>query len=73
MGKSLFKELGGNVPQNQQNQNDMGRSFDNFARNFQGDPNAELQRLRSSGQMPPQVFDTLYSMATSIVSRFRKK
>lgn len=73
MGKSLFKELGGNAPQNQQNQNDMGRSFDNFARNFKGDPNAELQRLRSSGQMPPQVFDTLYSMATSIVSRFRKK
>lgn len=73
MGKSLFSEFGGkNQPAPSAQNADMGRSFDNFARNFKGDPNAELARLRSSGQMPPQVYNTLYSMATQIVSRFKK-
>lgn len=72
MSKSLFSEFGKNQPAPSAQNADMGRSFDNFARNFKGDPNAELARLRSSGQMPPQVYNTLYSMATQIVSRFKK-
>ena len=73
MGKSLFSEFGGkNQPAPSAQNADMGQSFDNFARNFKGDPNAELQRLRSSGQMTPEVYDKLYAMATQIVSRFRK-
>ena len=72
MGKSLFSEFGKNQPAPSAQNADMGQSFDNFARNFKGDPNAELQRLRSSGQMTPEVYDKLYAMATQIVSRFRK-
>lgn len=72
MSKSLFSEFGKNQPAPSAQNADMGQSFDNFARNFKGDPNAELQRLRSSGQMTPEVYDKLYAMATQIVSRFRK-
>ena len=71
MTNPLFKELGGNRQQ-QQNTPDMGKAFDQFARNFSGDPNVELQKLRQSGQMPPQIYNMLNQMANQIVKQFRK-
>lgn len=71
MGRSIFKELG-QLNQQSQQSGDIGKNFDAFVNNFEGNPMAELQRLRSSGQMSPDMYNRLYSMASGIAARFRR-
>lgn len=42
----------------------MIQQFNNFRKNFQGDPKAEVERLVASGKMSQQQLNQLQSMAT---------
>jgi regulator of sirC expression with transglutaminase-like and TPR domain len=59
MANSLFNHLngGGN------NQQDISKQYEEFKKNFQGNPQAEVQRLLSSGKMTQEQFSRLQAMA----------
>ena len=60
MANSLFNHLnngGGN------NQQDISRKYAEFKQNFQGNPQAEVQKLLSSGRMTQEQFSRLQAMA----------
>lgn len=40
--------------------------LNNFAKNYQGDPKAEVQNLLNSGQMSQQTYSRFNQMATAI-------
>lgn len=48
-----------------QNPMQMIQKFNEFRKNFNGDPKAEVQRLVASGQMSQQQLNQLQSMATA--------
>lgn len=72
----LFNILNNNIPaQNnysQMNNNFMGNmlnminQFNNFKKNFQGDPEQQVKQLLSSGQMTQQQFNQLSQMAKQL-------
>jgi hypothetical protein len=68
MGKSIFQDYRGKAPQN----TNAPRNFDEFVKNFKGNPTEELQKLRSSGQMPPQLYNALAAMANNIIKSYKK-
>lgn len=70
MGKSIFNDMRGqgNAPES----GDMMAQFNKFRQGFKGNADAELQRLRASGQMPPEVYNQLYGMAKNFLSMFKK-
>ena len=41
-------------------------ALNNFARNYQGDPKAEVQNLLNSGQMSQQTYSKFNSIANAI-------
>ena len=47
-----------------QNPMQMIMQFNQFRQNFQGDPQAEVQKLIASGQMSQQQLNQLQAMAT---------
>ena len=59
MANSLFNHLngGGN------NQQDISKKYEEFKKNFQGNPQAEVQRLLSFGKMTQEQFSRLQAMA----------
>ena len=67
MGKSIFQDYGGK----RQNAN-VPRNFDEFVKNFKGNPTEELQKLRNSGQMPPQLYNVLAAMANNVIKNYKK-
>lgn len=69
MGKSIYQQYGGGHAQSR----DVGKAFDEFAKNFQGNPSQELEKLRASGQIPPQAFAMAEQIAKSVLARFGKK
>ena len=42
--------------------------LNNFARNYQGDPKAEVEQLLNSGKMSQQAYSRFNQMATAIQS-----
>jgi hypothetical protein len=42
--------------------------LNNFARNYQGDPKAEVEQLLNSGKMSQQAYSRFNQMATTIQS-----
>lgn len=69
MGKSIYQQYGGGQTQSR----DVGKAFDEFAKNFRGNPSQELEKLRTSGQIPPQAFAMADQIAKSVLARFSKK
>lgn len=59
MANSLFNHLngGGN------NQQDISKKYEEFKKNFQGNPQVEVQKLLSSGRMTQEQFARLQAMA----------
>lgn len=58
----LFKQFGGNVPLPGGIGN-MIQQFNRFRRNFQGDPQQQVQQLLNSGKMTQQQFNQLAGLA----------
>ena len=56
------------IPMSQQN---MISKFNEFRRNFNGNPQEEVQKLLDSGQMSQADFERLSQMATMLQSMFR--
>lgn len=71
MGKSIFNDMNGNKNAAPDMGNMMAQ-FNQFRQGFRGNPTQELQRLRDSGQMPPEVYNQLHGMATQFLSLFKK-
>lgn len=69
MGKSIYQQYDGGQTQNR----DVGKAFDAFAKSFRGNPSQELEKLRASGQIPPQAFAMAEQIAKSVLARFGKK
>lgn len=44
------------------------QELNNFAKNYQGDPKAEVQQLLDSGKMSQQAYSRFNQMATAIQS-----
>ena len=59
MSNPLFNQLGGNQP----NTNNIVARFNQFKRQFQGDPQQKVQELLNSGQMSQAQFNQLAQMA----------
>lgn len=68
MGKSIFQDYRGKAPKNA----NVPKTFDEFVKNFKGNPAEELQKLRNSGQMPPQLYNALAVMADNIIRNYKK-
>lgn len=60
---NLYQEL---------NKNNMIAQFEQFKRNFNGDPKQEVQKLLDSGQMSQETFNRLSQMATQLQSMFKR-
>lgn len=76
MGNPLFHQLGGQR-QHEQTPNDGGfgnmmANFHRFRQGFQGDANAEVQKLINSGQMSQQQYNMLLGMANKIAGFLRR-
>ena len=56
------------IPMSQQN---MISKFNEFRRNFNGNPQEEVQKLLDSGQMSQADFERLSQMETMLQSMFR--
>lgn len=50
----------------------MIQAFNNFRKNFQGDPKAEVERLVASGKMSQQQLNQLQSMATQFQAMLKQ-
>ncbi len=69
MANPLFAALGGGTPQlpgPMGNLAQMVQQFEQFRRNFRGDPKAEVEKLLQSGKMSQQQLDQLQGMARQI-------
>ena len=69
MGNPLFNILGGNnsIPGNVGRYSSMIQQFNEFRKNFNGDPKQEVQRLLNSGAMSQTQFNQLQQMATQMM------
>ena len=64
MGNPFYNRLGGNMQQQQGGgMGNLFQQFQNFKRQFQGDPRQQVQNLLDSGQMTQEQFNQLSNMA----------
>lgn len=61
---SLFNMFGKQQPQMNNGLLNMVNQFNQFKRNFNGDPRQQVQQLLDSGQMTQQQFNQLSQAAT---------
>ena len=73
MANSLFNTLGGNRPQANDPMSRFMRDFDEFRRNFKGDPKTEVERLIQSGQISQAQLDSLQTTARQLQNIFGLK
>lgn len=66
MSSPIFDAMGRNIPNN--NVLNMIQQFNNFKRNFNGDPKMQVQQLLQSGKMSQQQFNQLAQMANQFQS-----
>jgi len=59
---NLYQEL---------NKNSIIAQFEQFKKNFSGDPKQEVQKLLDSGRMSQQTFDRLSAIATQLQSMLK--
>lgn len=68
----LFKMFGGQQqPQTNNSLVNMINQFNQFRKNFNGDPKAQVQQLLDSGQMTQQQFQQLSQAATQFQNMMR--
>lgn len=69
MGNPLFNIFGGNnsIPGNFGMYSSMIQQFNEFRKNYNGDPKQEVQRLLNSGKMSQAQFNQLQQMATQMM------
>lgn len=74
MANPLFNALGGNMPMNNPmgNFTNMMTQFQQFKNNFQGNPQQEVMRLMSSGQMSQAQYNQLRQMAHQFMNSMPK-
>lgn len=60
---NLYQEL---------NKNNIFVQFEQFKKNFKGDPREEVQRLLNSGQMSQEMFNRLSQTATQLQSMLKR-
>uniref|UniRef100_A0AAU8B6N4 Uncharacterized protein n=1 Tax=Dulem virus 33 TaxID=3145751 RepID=A0AAU8B6N4_9CAUD len=76
MANPLFNMLGGggmpSMPGPMGNFAQMMQQFNQFRANFQGDPQAEVQKLLQSGRMSQQQLDQLQGMAQQFMQLIPK-
>ncbi len=70
MSNPLYQALGGY--QNAGNTNEMIRAFEEFRRNFRGDPKQTVQNLLNSGQLTQAQFNQLAQEANQLFRIFNK-
>lgn len=58
MPNNLFNKFGNN-----QGQNNMMKQFEEFKKNFQGDPQAIVQQMLNSGRITQDQLNQLHAMA----------
>jgi len=66
MANALFQQMGMNPMQQQ-----MISSFQQFKRNFQGDPKAQVQALLDSGRMSQAQYNQIQGMAQQLMGILR--
>lgn len=67
----LFNALGGALPTGDGGFGGMLAQLNEFRRTFQGNPQQEVQRLLSTGQMTQQQYNQLAGMASQIMQFMR--
>ena len=67
----LFDALGGVLPTGDGGVGGMIQQLNEFRRTFQGNPQQEVQRLLSTGQMTQQQYNQLAGMASQIMQFMR--
>ncbi len=70
MPNPLYQALGGN--QITGNTSDMVRAFEEFRRNFRGDPKQTVQNLLNSGQLTQAQFNQLAQEASQLLQILNK-
>ena len=65
MANPIFEMLGNRNPMN-----NIVQQIEEFKKNFQGDPKAEVEKLLNSGQMSQQQFNQFSQMASHIMNTF---
>ena len=71
MANPLFKALGGGVPMSNNFLNMMNQ-FNQFKKNFQGNPKQKVQELLNSGQMSQNQYNQLQAMAKNFMDMMPK-
>lgn len=74
---NLFNELGGQTNQQQIQQNNsnfgfLGQLYE-FAQNFKGNPQEQVQQLLKSGQITQDQYNNAVNQANMIYNMFKKK
>lgn len=65
MANPIFEVLGNRNPMT-----NIVQQIEEFKKNFQGDPKAEVEKLLNSGQMSQQQFNQFSQMASHIMNTF---
>lgn len=68
--QQMFTDRTRNMSQDNQDNNNIFTAFNNFKKNFQGDPEAKVRELLASGKMTQQQFDDLSSKARYFMGMF---
>ena len=72
MNNNLFSQFGRNNSGNDSGFLAMIQRFNEFRRNFTGDPRQQVERMLQSGQMTQQQFNQLRGMANQIMGMLPK-
>lgn len=67
--QQMFTDRTSNMSQGNQD-NNIFAAFNNFKKNFQGDPEAKVRELLASGKMTQQQFDDLSKKARYFMGMF---
>lgn len=70
---SLFNMFGRQQPPINSGFANMINQFNNFKKNYSGDPKQQVQQLLDSGQMSQQQFNQLSQMATQFQQMMRSR
>lgn len=68
--QQMFTDRTHNMSQGNPSGNNMFAAFNEFKKNFQGDPEARVKELLASGRMSQQQFEDLASKARYFMSMF---
>lgn len=64
MSNPLFNQLNNNMPAPFSNMANLFGMFNDFKKNFRGDPKAQVQQMLDSGQITQEQFNQVSQMAT---------